>query len=85
MCIRDSGAIASYDFSSDLRNFQWGAQLGVDWKAFKHLKVYADLNWGMNDIFNKDFKTITFDMYAAVSYTHLDVYNRQPLHIPRST
>ena len=25
----------------------------------------ADLNWGMNDIFNKDFKTITFDMYAV--------------------
>lgn len=61
----NNGAIASYDFSSDLRNFQWGAQLGVDWKAFKHLKVYADLNWGMNDIFNKDFKTITFDMYAV--------------------
>jgi len=36
----------------------------VDWKAFKHLKVHADLNWGLNDIFNKDFKTVTFDMYA---------------------
>lgn len=61
----NNGAIASYDFSSDLRNFQWGTQLGVDWKAFKHLEVYADLNWGMNDIFKKDFKTITFDMYAV--------------------
>ena len=41
-----------------------GVQAGVDWKAFKHLKVHADLNWGLNDIFNKDFKTVTFDMYA---------------------
>ena len=46
------------------RKFQWGVQAGVDWKAFKHLKVHADLNWGLNDIFNKDFKTVTFDMYA---------------------
>jgi hypothetical protein len=59
----NNGAIASYDFSSDLRNFQWGAQLGVDWKAFKHLKVFADLTWGLNDIFQKDFQTISFAMY----------------------
>ena len=59
-----NGAIATYDFSGDLRKFQWGVQAGVDWKAFKHLKVHADLNWGLNDIFNKDFKTVTFDMYA---------------------
>lgn len=59
------GQVATYDFSSDLRKFQWGIQLGADWKAFKHLKVYADLNWGMDDIFKKDFKTITFDMYAV--------------------
>lgn len=57
------GKIATYDFSSDLRKFQWGVQLGTDWKAFKHLKVYADLNWGINDIFKSDFNTITFNMY----------------------
>ncbi len=59
----NNGAIATYDFSSDLRKFQWGAQAGIDWKAFKHLKVYADVNWGLNDIFKKDFNTITFAMY----------------------
>ena len=46
-----------------LRKFQWGAQLGGEWKAFKHLNVYADLTWGLNDIFKKDFDTITFAMY----------------------
>ena len=57
------GATATYDFSDDLRNFGWGIQAGADWKAFKHLKVFADLTWGLNDIFQKDFKTITFSMY----------------------
>lgn len=57
------GAIANYDFSDELRKFHWGIQAGLDWKAFKHLKVYADLNWGVNDIFRDDFETISFSMY----------------------
>lgn len=55
---------ATYDFSSNLRKFQWGMVLGAEWKAFKHLNVFADLNWGLNDIFQKEFKTITFSMYS---------------------
>lgn len=54
---------ASYDFSTDLRNFTWGMQFGANWRAFKHLNVYADLTWGMSDIFKKDFNTISFAMY----------------------
>nr|WP_302829297.1 porin family protein [uncultured Bacteroides sp.] len=54
---------APYDFSDDLRKFQWGIQAGVNWRAFKHLTVSGDLTWGLNDIFKKDFKTITFPMY----------------------
>ena len=56
-------SIATYDFSNDLRKFQWGLQLGGEWKAFKHLTVHADLTWGLNNIFQKDFDTITFNMY----------------------
>lgn len=55
--------IAIYDFSGDLRRFAWGAQLGASWRAFKHFNIYADLTWGLNDIFKKDFNTITFAMY----------------------
>ncbi len=55
--------IALYDFSSELRKFQWGLIFGGEWKAFKHLNVYADLTWGLNDMFKKDFDTITFAMY----------------------
>ena len=58
-----NGAIATYDFSNDLRKFQWGVQAGADWKAFKHLKVFADVTWGLNDIFQKDFETVTFSMF----------------------
>lgn len=55
--------IATYDFSEDLRKFQWGLQVGGEWKAYKHLNIHADLTWGLNDIFKKDFTTISFAMY----------------------
>lgn len=55
--------VATYDFSEELRKFQWGLQVGGEWKAYKHLTVHADLTWGLNDIFNKNFETITFSMY----------------------
>ncbi len=55
--------IATYDFSDNLRNFQWGMQLGGEWNAYRHLTVHADLTWGLNNIFEKDFKTISFAMY----------------------
>lgn len=54
---------ATYDFSDDLRRFAWGAQLSGEWRAFKHLNIYADLTWGLNDIFKSDFNVIQFNMY----------------------
>lgn len=54
---------ATYDFSDDLRNFSWGAQLSGEWRAFKHLNIYADLTWGLNDVFKSDFNVIEFNMY----------------------
>jgi hypothetical protein len=57
------GRIANYDFSDNLNRFAYGVKAGASWHAFKHLHIYADLSWGLNDIFNSDFKTITFAMY----------------------
>lgn len=54
---------ASYDFGSDLRKFQWGLQAGASWNAFRQFDVFADLSWGLNDIFKSDFKTVTFNLY----------------------
>lgn len=59
----EDGKSATYDFSKNIRRFQWGAQVSAEWRAFRHLNVCADLTWGLNDIFRKDFDTITFSMY----------------------
>ncbi|MDO5572158.1 MAG: porin family protein [Bacteroidales bacterium] len=61
----EDDAIATYDFSNDLRYFQCGPEIGAKWRAYKHLSLYADLTWGMVPIFKKDFKTITFDMFPV--------------------
>ena len=54
---------AKYEFAENLRRWNWGAQLGADWRAFPHLLVGIDLTWGMNSIFKKNFEVMTFDMY----------------------
>jgi len=54
---------APYDFSDELRTFQWGLQAGASWMAFKHLSIQANLTWGMNDIFKSSFKTVSFPLY----------------------
>jgi hypothetical protein len=57
------GRIAAYDFSKELRRFAWGIQAGASWRTFKHLDLYADLSWGLNDLFKNGFNTVTFAMY----------------------
>ena len=54
---------AVYDFSSDLRRFHWGLQVGGEFKAYKHLSVSANLQWGLNGIFPSDFQSVTFSLY----------------------
>lgn len=54
---------ATYNFSNDLRKFQWGLDLGGEWRAYRHLTVYSDLTWGISPIFEKDFKSVGFEMY----------------------
>lgn len=54
---------ATYDFSDDMRTFQWGAEVGADWRAFTHLNVYANLDWGLNGAFRSSFDVISFTMY----------------------
>ena len=54
---------ASYNFSYGLRRFSWGGQVGAEWRAYRHLSVYADLTCSANSIFKKDFHSVNFDMY----------------------
>ena len=59
----EDDARATYDFGDDLSKFQWGVQCGGAWRVFNRLSINANLTWGLNDIFNKSFKTVTFNMY----------------------
>ena len=38
-----------------------GAQLGAEWRAFKHLNVYADLTWGIEMI---SFRKISIQLLS---------------------
>lgn len=53
----------TYDFSDSLVRNNWGVQYGIEWRAFSHLNIFADLQWGLNSVFPDDFETITFNMY----------------------
>ena len=57
------GSNANYDFSDDLRNIQWGVDLGAEWQAYKLLLLFADLSWGLNSLFPKDFECVSFELY----------------------
>ena len=54
---------ATYDFSDKLRKFHWGVILGGEFKAYKHLSVSLNLQWGLNGIFPSDFNSVTFALY----------------------
>ena len=59
----ENDAKANYNFSQDLRLFQWGAQLGAEWYLNKHFILFPELNYSINSIFKSDFNAISFDMY----------------------
>jgi len=54
---------ASYEFSKELQRWNWGLQLGAEWRPFPHLLTGIDLSWGVNSILKKDFDVITYKMY----------------------
>ena len=54
---------AEYDFSNEINKWQWGVQAGCEYKAYEHLALFANLQWGINSIFPKNFGCVTFDLY----------------------
>lgn len=64
------GEWATYDFTDDMRNFQVGVGVGLDWYWSKSLGVSAELNWGLTGVFKSDFKTVEqtlYPLYGCVS------------------
>lgn len=65
---------AEYNFSSDIRKFNWGLQAGGEYKAYKHLALFANLQWSMNGIFPSDFGSVIFALYpiyGTLGFTYL--------------
>lgn len=65
---------ATYDFSTDIRKLNWGLQAGGEYKAYRHLAIFANLQWSMNGIFPSDYSSVTFDLYpiyGTLGFTYL--------------
>ena len=59
----EEGSQAFYDFSENVRKFQWGTQVGAEWLLNQHFKFLTDLTYGFNNILEKDFNSIDFSMH----------------------
>lgn len=59
----EEGSQAPYDFSDNVNKFQWGMQLGAERRMNKNFKLLADVTYGFNNIFEKDFTSIDFSMH----------------------
>lgn len=59
----EDGARADFDFSDEVNNFQWGTQIGGEWKMNKNFRLFAEGTYGINPVLNKDFEAISFSMH----------------------
>lgn len=60
-------AKADYDFSNEMRIFQWGMQTGIMYNIWRSLGIRFEVSWGFCSIFSESFETITFGMYPIFS------------------
>ncbi len=56
-------AIGIYDFSDDIRTFQFGEQIGVEYKINEKLSISIDGTFANTQVFKKNFDAISFKMY----------------------
>lgn len=59
----EEGASAAYDFSDQVRTFQWGMLFGADWKIIRNFRLISEFSYGFNGILKKDFEAISFSLY----------------------
>jgi len=52
-----------YDFSEDLRSWQWGNQLGAEFKTPTNWRIFADVTMANSSLFKSSFESISFKMY----------------------
>ena len=69
----DDSSRGTYDFSDSLRRLQFGFDVGADWYFSKRWGAYADISWGLTDIFESDFNTIEqtlYPIYGTIGLTY---------------
>lgn len=59
----EEGERGDYDFSSDMRNWQFGIDAGLDWYFSKRWGGFAGLTWGLSGVFKKGFTVMDQSMY----------------------
>lgn len=59
----EDGERGDYDFSGDMRNWQFGIDAGLDWYFSKRWGGFVGLTWGLSEVFKKDFHVIEQSMY----------------------
>lgn len=67
------GERGDYDFTEDLRHWQFGLDLGADWFFSNRFGAYAGLSWGLTNIFRKDFHVIEqslYPIYGSIGLTY---------------
>lgn len=65
---------APYDFSKDIVKFHWGVQAGAECKVVTDLGVFANLQWGLNGIFPKNYSCVPFALtpiYATIGINYI--------------
>jgi hypothetical protein len=53
----------SYDFSKDMRDWDFGLSIGADYRFYQNLSAFAMLNWGLFQTLDPDKKQVGIDMY----------------------
>ena len=51
------------DFADHMLPMNLGIELAFDWKAMRHMNVFGLVDWGLTDMWERDFEAITFRMY----------------------
>ena len=57
------GEWATYDFSNEMRTFQFGVSAGADFAIAGGFGISADLNWGHTGLLKSSFKTVDVPLY----------------------
>ena len=57
------GTMGYYNFSSDMRRFQWGVGVGADWIFWHNWGLYGEVNWGLSGLHKSSFLLLDQTLY----------------------